>query len=74
MIRRTSQQQRSPGGVHEERGGIAATKESFDEEEYYLQPAPDARPILPKAAFFLGDLRDGIPMVRIDMDTERLVP
>jgi len=24
----------------------------------------DARPILPKAAFFLGDLRDGIPMVR----------
>jgi len=24
----------------------------------------DARPILPKAAFFLGDLRDGLPMVR----------
>ena len=25
----------------------------------------DARPILPLAAFFLGDLRDGLPMVRI---------
>ena len=24
----------------------------------------DARPLLPKAAFFLGDLRDGLPMVR----------
>jgi hypothetical protein len=24
----------------------------------------DARPILPKAAFFMGDLRDGLPMVR----------
>jgi hypothetical protein len=23
----------------------------------------DARPILPKIAFFLGDLRDGLPMV-----------
>ena len=23
----------------------------------------DARPILPKAAFFMGDLRDGLPMV-----------
>jgi hypothetical protein len=28
------------------------------------QWAPDARPLLPKAAFFLGDLRDGLPMVR----------
>ena len=26
--------------------------------------AEDARPLLPKAAFFMGDLRDGIPMVR----------
>ena len=25
----------------------------------------DARPLLPKAAFFMGDLRDGLPMVRI---------
>jgi hypothetical protein len=24
---------------------------------------PDARPLLPKAAFFMGDLRDGLPMV-----------
>ena len=24
----------------------------------------DARPLLPKAAFFMGDLRDGLPMVR----------
>jgi hypothetical protein len=28
------------------------------------QWAADARPLLPKAAFFLGDLRDGLPMVR----------
>jgi hypothetical protein len=26
---------------------------------------PDARPLLPSAAFFMGDLRDGLPMVRI---------
>jgi hypothetical protein len=26
---------------------------------------PDARPVLPSAAFFMGDLRDGLPMVRI---------
>ncbi len=25
----------------------------------------DARPLLPKAAFFMGDIRDGLPMVRI---------
>ena len=25
--------------------------------------ARDARPLLPKAAFFMGDLRDGLPMV-----------
>lgn len=25
----------------------------------------DARPILPRAAFFMGDLRDGLPMVRV---------
>lgn len=25
----------------------------------------DARPLLPKAAFFMGDLRDGLPMVRL---------
>ena len=24
---------------------------------------PDARPLLPAAAFFMGDLRDGLPMV-----------
>jgi len=24
----------------------------------------DARPLLPKAAFFIGDIRDGLPMVR----------
>jgi hypothetical protein len=41
----------------------AGPSESFDEEAWDVQPAPDARPILPKAAFFLGDLRDGLPMV-----------
>jgi hypothetical protein len=29
-----------------------------------LWEVPDARPLLPKAAFFMGDLRDGLPMVR----------
>jgi hypothetical protein len=37
--------------------------ESFGEEAWDVIPAMDARPILPKAAFFLGDLRDGLPMV-----------
>jgi hypothetical protein len=65
MMRRTpSHQQASPAVVQEETHGLATTNESFDEEEWDLQPAPDARPILPKAAFFLGDLRDGLPMVR----------
>jgi hypothetical protein len=31
------------------------------------QKVEDARPLLPKAAFFMGDLRDGLPMVRIDL-------
>jgi hypothetical protein len=57
--------------VQEETDGIAATTESFDEEEWDVQPAPDARPLLPKAAFYMGDLRDGLPMVRY---RERLVP
>lgn len=33
------------------------------ETEWGMQ-IQDARPILPKASFFLGDLRDGLPMVR----------
>jgi hypothetical protein len=66
MIRRSRSpsQQASPAVVQEDTRNISATNESFDEEEWDLQPAPDARPILPKAAFFLGDLRDGLPMVR----------
>jgi hypothetical protein len=65
MIRRSRSpsQQASPAVVQEDTHNISATNESFDEEEWDLQPAPDARPILPKAAFFLGDLRDGLPMV-----------
>lgn len=31
--------------------------------------ARDARPLLPKAAFFMGDLRDGLPMVRMCVHT-----
>ena len=27
--------------------------------------APDARPLLPRAAFFMGDLRDGLPMLNM---------
>ena len=36
------------------------TTSSFPEEDWEVL---DARPILPKAAFFMGDLRDGLSMV-----------
>lgn len=32
------------------------------DDDHVWESAHDARPILPKAAFFLGDLRDGLPM------------
>jgi hypothetical protein len=32
-------------------------------DEWIAETAIDARPLLPKAAFFIGDLRDGLPMV-----------
>ena len=34
-----------------------------------IGPFIDARPILPKAAFFLGDLRDGLSMVSSKRNT-----
>ena len=41
-------------------------------QEGESQPAvsysSDARPLLPKASFFMGDLRDGLPMVRFPSD------
>lgn len=40
----------------------ALSKGSIYEEEWEVF---DARPILTKASFFMGDLRDGLPMVRI---------
>lgn len=52
-------------------GGRRCRGGSFDEEssasnnsvQSVWKAVQDARPILPKAAFFLGDLRDGLPMV-----------
>jgi hypothetical protein len=35
------------------------------EEGSNIRPIVDARPILPLAAFFMGDLRDGLPMVSL---------
>jgi hypothetical protein len=43
------QQALPPGGSAEDRSDISHVV--------------DARPILPLAAFFMGDLRDGLPMV-----------
>ena len=39
------------------------------EGESWMVPGarPDARPLLPTAAFFMGDLRDGLPMVSSNM-------
>ena len=37
------------------------------------QKAEDARPLLPKAAFFMGDLRDGLPMVRSQSKFESFI-
>lgn len=37
--------------------------------DYDYSHVQDARPILPKAAFFMGDLRDGLAMVRVVMET-----
>ena len=39
-------------------------------EEWDL-PVQDARPLLPKASFFLGDLRDGLPMVSESLHATR---
>jgi hypothetical protein len=39
---------------------------SYVEEDWEVV---DARPILPKAAFFMGDLRDGLSMVSINHPT-----
>jgi hypothetical protein len=49
-------------------GSVAAHQLPLGAEEVMVQGSwelPDARPLLPKAAFFMGDLRDGLPMVRI---------
>jgi hypothetical protein len=39
-------------------------REDDDSSQWEEEPIHDARPLLPKASFFLGDLRDGLPMVR----------
>lgn len=41
------------------------SKGSWVSQQSWVAPeiVPDARPLLPKAAFFMGDMRDGLPMV-----------
>ena len=46
--------------------GVGSFAGSFMEQTSWEIKAEDARPLLPKAAFFMGDLRDGLPMVRTD--------
>jgi hypothetical protein len=48
-------------------GGIVS-QGSWMSQQSWVAPevVPDARPFLPKAAFFMGDLRDGLPMVSFD--------
>jgi hypothetical protein len=44
-----------------------STNSNDEDDDYHDEDwgeVLDARPILPKAAFFMGDLRDGLPMVR----------
>jgi hypothetical protein len=43
----------------------AATSADFQMETEHDPSFQDARPLLRKASFFLGDLRDGLPMVRL---------
>lgn len=40
---------------------------TFDEATEKPWVVRDARPLLPKAAFFMGDLRDGLPMLNMQM-------
>ena len=49
----------------------SSRKSSWKDEEQVVDSewglsVQDARPLLPKASFFLGDLRDGLPMVGKD--------
>ena len=46
--------------------GVSSFAGSFMEQTSWELKAEDARPLLPKAAFFMGDLRDGLPMVRTE--------
>lgn len=51
--------------VHPPPSADSETDDDDDVASYVEQHATfDARPLLPKAAFFMGDLRDGLPMVR----------
>ena len=49
----------------------ATASTSFMDEDW--GEVVDARPILPKAAFFMGDLRDGLPMVRLELNVNVLL-
>jgi hypothetical protein len=60
----TSQTVAPGGNSTEERHGSLPnphSSPSYMDEDW--GEVVDARPILPKAAFFMGDLRDGLPMV-----------
>jgi hypothetical protein len=52
--------------VHERRshhGPIRDDDEDKHSDEWIADTVFDARPLLPKVAFCIGDLRDGLPMV-----------
>ena len=46
-------------------GRVGSFAGSFIEQTSWEAKAEDARPLLPRAAFFMGDLRDGLPMVGV---------
>lgn len=44
---------------HQSHGGPQSPRDDWS----HINEVVDARPILPIAAFYMGDLRDGLPMV-----------
>eukprot|EP00536_Pseudo-nitzschia_multiseries_P005630 jgi/Psemu1/254675/estExt_Genewise1Plus.C_1080032 len=45
--------------------GVGSLAGGFIEQTSWEKKAEDARPLLPRAAFFMGDLRDGLPMLNM---------
>ena len=51
-----------PRQTKEQQTSLKDEEQGVDEE--WGLPVQDARPLLPLASFWIGDLRDGLPMVR----------